>query len=96
VSKLCYDTDILALNDITALGGSIRIEDGDLAADQILFLAASGGFYILAIAIVIAGALSGGFYSVSNNATGPTIINRLTGTIWDCTAAGCERVSLQQ
>ena len=48
--------------------------------------------YILAIAIVIAGALSGGFYSVSNSSTGPTIINRFTDSMWDCTAAGCERV----
>jgi hypothetical protein len=49
--------------------------------------------YILAIAIVIAGALSGGVYSVTtmgNN--GSAVINRFTGSTWACDNTGCIRL----
>jgi hypothetical protein len=49
--------------------------------------------FILAIAIMIAGALSGGFYSVAGTpGGGAMIINRLTGSVWDCTAIGCDPI----
>jgi hypothetical protein len=46
--------------------------------------------YILAIAIVIAGALSGGVYSVAGTGTGGSIMfNRFTGSSWYCAAPEC-------
>lgn len=46
--------------------------------------------YILAIAIVIAGALSGGVYSVSARGNaGIAVINRFTGSTWGCDLSGC-------
>jgi hypothetical protein len=48
--------------------------------------------YILAIAIVIAGSLSGGFYSVTGMGNGSAVINRFTGSTWACDYSGCVRL----
>ena len=44
---------------------------------------------ILSICVVIAGALSGGFYAVGTNEVGSTIINRFTGRAWACDHIAC-------
>jgi hypothetical protein len=47
---------------------------------------------ILAIAVVIAGALSGGIYAVSGaGAANAFVVNRLTGSVWICSSR-CEPV----
>jgi hypothetical protein len=52
-----------------------------------------GRIFILAIAIVAAGALSGGFYSVTTMGnTGATVINRFTGDAWVCDYTGCVKL----
>ena len=51
---------------------------------------------ILAIAIVIAGALSGGLYSISGTGNGMSmVINRFTGTVWNCTILDCHQLAKQ-
>jgi hypothetical protein len=49
--------------------------------------------YVLAIAIVIAGALSGGVYSVSGANGSAHIVNRFTGSTWYCGATTCLRAA---
>ena len=45
----------------------------------------NGETSILAIAIMIAGVLSGGVYSVSGSTTtGAVVVDRFTGTVWSC------------
>jgi hypothetical protein len=45
---------------------------------------------ILAVAIVIAGALSGGLYTATGQGTGGAIVvNRFTGNGWYCAALLC-------
>ncbi|MGY3075350.1 hypothetical protein ACVWZZ_001721 [Bradyrhizobium sp. LM6.10] len=46
--------------------------------------------FVLAGAIVLAGFLSGGVYSVTGGERGnSTIINRFTGSVWGCTILEC-------
>lgn len=45
--------------------------------------------YILAIALVLAGAMSGGVFSVSHGNGNSTIINRFTGKGWFCNLRVC-------
>jgi hypothetical protein len=46
---------------------------------------------MLAIAIVIAGALSGGVYSIAGSGTGNSVvINRFTGKVWTCNLIACD------
>jgi hypothetical protein len=47
---------------------------------------------ILAAAIVLAGILSGGFYSISAGQAGVNVVNRFTGTVWHCFGR-CEKYS---
>jgi hypothetical protein len=51
--------------------------------------------YILAAAIALAGALSGGLYSVSGSMGNAVMINRLTGSMWMCSLAGCQQTKFQ-
>jgi hypothetical protein len=49
--------------------------------------------YILAIAIVIAGALSGGLYTAAGGNGSGYVINRFTGSGWYCGAMQCFRLN---
>ncbi|MGH2198718.1 hypothetical protein ACQ1Z2_14315 [Enterococcus faecalis] len=40
--------------------------------------------YVLAAAIVLAGFLSGGVYSVTGTGNSGMIVNRFTGSAWSC------------
>ncbi len=40
--------------------------------------------YILAVALVLAGFLSGGIYTVTGAGNSGIIVNRFTGNAWDC------------
>jgi hypothetical protein len=51
---------------------------------------------ILAIAIAIAGGLSGGVYSVSGGNGSSFVINRFTGAAWYCGAQNCFRTYLRE
>jgi hypothetical protein len=49
--------------------------------------------YIIAIAVVIVGALSGGVYSVAGMGnSGSIVINRFTGKTWACDLTGCMKL----
>jgi hypothetical protein len=48
---------------------------------------------ILAVAIVIAGALSGGVYSASGSYSNAIVINRFTGTVWNCNLLSCIQIA---
>jgi hypothetical protein len=52
--------------------------------------------YVLAIAIVIAGGLCGGVYSISGTGQGMTmVINRFTGKVWSCNILACAPVEFK-
>jgi hypothetical protein len=48
--------------------------------------------FIIAIAIMIAGVLSGGLYSVGGMSNGFSVINRITGSTWACDYTGCVKL----
>jgi hypothetical protein len=52
-----------------------------------------GRVIVLAVAIALAGFVSGGIYTASSNGAsgGVTIMNRFTGTVWSCFGS-CEPV----
>ena len=45
--------------------------------------------FILAAAILLAGFLSGGIYTVAGTQGSTTIVNRFTGKAWFCAAKTC-------
>ena len=52
--------------------------------------------FIFAIAIVLAGFLSGGVYSVADSGnTGAVIVNRFTGNGWYCGLLGCSPLTFK-
>jgi len=51
--------------------------------------------FVLATAIALAGFLSGGLYQLAPNggsAGGSKVLNRLTGSVWDCDYRECSPI----